>query len=169
MFGLLIFGLPGWWEIGRTGWGAGQDCGTSQIKVNATKVCQEMCHPVLVCSISISLFTRNCSLSLLSQLTVWCITDAQDGWPYTCVNHHLEHQKDSHHLIHTSKISYCWQWHWEYNFLSSLWLWGWGIEKDVLGASRGAGAGAACTHNFSPPELAPVCYWGKSSRNGPKF
>ena len=36
----------GWWEFGRRGWAAGQDGGTSQIKVNATQVRQEMGHPV---------------------------------------------------------------------------------------------------------------------------
>ena len=38
----------GWREIGRTGWAAGQDGGTSQIKVNPTQVRQEMCHPVVL-------------------------------------------------------------------------------------------------------------------------
>ena len=50
----LILSVPlsaqlclGWWEIGRTGWAAGQDGGISQIKVNPTQVRLEMGHPVL--------------------------------------------------------------------------------------------------------------------------
>ena len=84
----LILAVPpsawiclGWWEIGRTGWAAGKDGGTSKIKVNPTQVRQQMCHPVQRASVSSAhyhishgTFRRPSVSDNLCTVLVW-------GWP----------------------------------------------------------------------------------------
>ena len=72
----------GWWEIGITGWAAGQDGGTSQIKVNQTEVRQEMGLPVTLmigCEwLTFHLFWQPMPAPQSSQLG----TGVRNTWPW---------------------------------------------------------------------------------------